>query len=32
MGKILGIVGVAVLTVVIVAVTVVQYTIWRNAD
>jgi hypothetical protein len=32
MSKILGIVGIAILIVIIIGVAVVQYTIWKNAD
>jgi hypothetical protein len=32
MSKILGIFGIAVLVVIVVAVALVQYTIWRNVD
>ncbi len=32
MSKILGIVGIAILIVIIISVAVVQYTIWKNAD
>jgi hypothetical protein len=32
MSKILGIVGIAILIVIIIGIAVVQYTIWKNAD